>query len=326
MGAKQLNDHTAARRERNSDGNQLGSDAVMSGMAAAGIGLALLHQDIEHTRAMADRLVTDGSTMDESRDATTRGTESEHHAAIQPAVGDGNAVAHSGQSAAASRTSSNETPQAAAVEHASIGGGDSGSDMAAAELLPLQQHEMAMQPATPANAAASSGSSSSLGHDPISDISSGLSATGAGLQQHVSETAASVTHSVDALVSGVTESLSSLTSQSSSSLSANAIGDAVHAGVQAPLAPVSDMVGGISETLLGAAPAPVPMDPIFHGVLGSANGQGPSQFAHDVVDTGGLASVADVAHSFDLGFLGQSYTELADHTLTGAPGMGHGLL
>lgn len=136
---------------------------------------------------------------------------------------------------------------------------------------------------------------------------------------------ASLAHSVDAVANGIGDALASLTSQLSPINLLQGHGGLAEGGLPS-FNHATDALAGIPSALLGASPAVPQMDPIFHGIFGTPGQSPASHVASDVVDTGGLAALGDVGHPIDLGFLGQSYTELADHSLAGVPGIAHGLI
>ncbi|QUS39312.1 hypothetical protein RPMA_11060 [Tardiphaga alba] len=150
----------------------------------------------------------------------------------------------------------------------------------------------------------------------LSGASSAIADITHGLEQRLDAMTSATSQALDASLSAVTSQVLSLTSH---------IGDLV-AGPGEQLSQTANVATGLAGELVGPATstAAAVVDPIFHQAFGPANDI--HTLAGEVIDTSGLASFGSTIHDAPMAFLGQSYTDVADHTVHGLQGLTHGLV
>jgi hypothetical protein len=302
-----------ARRERSSEANHLGLDTAAAGMAAGGLGLALLHQQISEAKA---------TTMD-GRPPEDHVVAADHHSV------DGQLHQADGQDHETRQGQTELSHTAPAAAHNVHDGSrlETATSHVNADILGHHQDttvpgisQFAPEPGNPSMP----GGGSSLDHAETGHASTGGSqhllsgATSAmmefshGLEQRLEALTSEAGNAIDASLNAVSGQVSSLTSQ---------IGDLATdhaAGLSRTASEVTDGVSHLADSAV--PPVPAIVDPIFHQAFGPASDI--HSLAEGVVDTSGLASFGSSAYDTPITFLGQSYTDVADHTVHGL----HGLL
>ncbi len=307
-----------ARRERSSEANHLGMDTAAAGMAAGGLGLALLHHQMSEAKA---------EPVDARNSVDPLSATADRSIGSQPdRTGEHAALANGDRSEIASGTSE---PDPGSDINLGLT-----SDLTDSAPRASEHHDHSF--GTPHNtnsALEPSGDSLSSGHatlDPVEGIHSptgglqsllsGASSTVTditrGLEQKLDGIVSAASEAIDASLSAVSDQLSSLTSH---------IGgltvDQEQILSQAANA-ATDIAGDLAGNTLSTASAVV--DPIFHQAFGPASDS--NSFVEGVVDTSDLASFGSTAVDAPIAFLGQSYTDVADHTVHGLQGLTHGLV
>lgn len=319
MSEQKTQSKAEARRERNSEANHLGMDTAAAGMAAAGLGLALLHHQMSEAKAepMDGRNVAAPGSATVSRAIDHQSDRTVDHTTL----------AHDDRSELQSLMAE---PQADSQADPQLNAGHAdsaprfGDDHAHGSVLP----NGASFALGPGESPASTAGSASVDHSDTShSLTGGLQNLLLGASSAVSDIAHGLEQRLDAITSATSEAIeSSLTTMSNqlSSLTSH-VGDLV-AGHQADLPQaVSETTAMTSELVENAvSTAPAIVDPIFHQAFGPASDS--HSFAEGVVDTSGLASFGSTAVDAPIAFLGQSYTDVADHTVHGLQGLTHGLV
>lgn len=319
MSEQKMQSKADARRERNSEANHLGMDTAAAGMAAGGLGLALLHQQMSEAKAatMEGRNSLDPASAVTDRSIDGRPDQAGDQAPLahddrlelQPLVSDPHAGGHIDPHL---KTGVLDGDQRLGEYH------EDGS------VFPDGANS-ALEPG--AGSASTSGQASvdhsELSHSLTSGLQSFLSGASTavtdmahGLEQRLGEITSATGEAIDASLTAVSHQLSSLTSD---------IGCLV-ADHGADLSQAANATTGIAGVLVNdvASTAPAIVDPIFHHAFGPASDS--HSFAGGVVDTSGLTSFGSTALDAPISFLGQSYTDVADHTVHGLQGLTHGLI
>lgn len=310
-----------ARRERNSEANHLGMDTAAAGMAAGGLGLALLHHQASEAKA---------ATMD------ARGSADPASAVVDRSIG--GATDEVGEHATVTH---DHGPEPAPMVSSLDAGDhiDRGLDMRPTETNPLasghQDHgsvlqdgaSSALEPQGSSMSTATTGPASiyhaESGHAVTTGLQNLMSAASSavtdmahGLEQKLDAITSATSEAIDTSLSAISNQLSSLTSH---------IGDLASDHGDNLLQTGSAIANGAGELAADAlSTAPAVVDPIFHQAFGPASDI--HSLAGDVVDTSGLASFGSAAHDAPISFLAQSYTDVADHTVHGLQGLTHGLV
>ncbi|WP_398471172.1 hypothetical protein [Tardiphaga sp.] len=311
-----------ARRERNSETNHLGMDTAAAGMAAGGLGLALLHHQTPEAKAatMEARGAADPTSAMVDRSVVNPAGEVGEHATVAydhrsepaPMASDLDAGSHVDR---ALNMEANETSPGASdhQNHGSVLQDDVGSA--------LEPPGSAMSTTTTTGPASVDHVESSHAvtnglQNLMSAASSAVADIAHGLEQRLDTITSATSEAIDASLSAISNQLSSLTSH---------IGDLASDHGDNLLQNASAIAGGAGE-LAGDAlsTAPAVVDPIFHQAFGPASDI--HSLAGDVVDTSGLASFGSAVHDAPISFLAQSYTDVADHTVHGLQGLTHGLV
>lgn len=301
-----------ARRERNSEANHLGMDTVASGMAAAGLGLALLHQDMAKAEApTGDARRPESHTLSAADQARQTQAQPEHgpeHMAAGNHVEAMQTAAAPAMSPAADAGTGVSVQPAGAIDH------EQGPIAMPEEASVGQGGLVASGHGTPSVTQNDGGESLSSGlQNLLSHASSAAMGVSHGLEQKLDAAVTTATDAIGASLNAVTSQISSLTSQ---------IGDLVTSRAADAVGQATDLVDHLTES--GPAPAQAVVDPIFHDAFGPASDI--HALASDVVDTSGLASFGSSALDMPIAFLGQSYTDVADQTVHGLQGLTHGLV
>lgn len=318
MSEQKTQSKAEARRERNSEANHIGMDTAAAGMAAGGLGLALLHQQTSEAKALtgetryaADPAVAMGDRPIDGQPerAADHVTLADDHRSEQaPVFSETGAESHIEASLAREPT---DTGSRAGTHQ------DHGSSLqvsVTSGLEPIEGGPSASGPTSSDQSEIGALAASGL-QNLLSGASSAVADIAHGLEQRLDAFTSATSEAIDASLSAVSHQLSSLTSR---------IGDLVadHGeNLSHTVSATTDTVGNLAGDAIAAAPAVV--DPVFHQAFGPASDI--HSFA-DVVDTSGLASFGSTAQDMPIPFLGQSYTELADHTVHGLQGLTHGLV
>jgi hypothetical protein len=310
-----------ARRERNSEANHLGMDTAAAGMAAGGLGLALLHQQTSEAKAatMEGRGAADPTSAMVDRSVVNPTGEVGEHATVAhdnrsepaPMASDLDAGSH------VDRALNMETHETSPRVSDHQDHGSVLQDDASSALQPSGSTMSTTMTSSTSVDHAESGHAVTNGlQNLMSAASSAVTDMAHGLEQRLDTITSATSEAIDASLSAISNQLSSLTSH---------IGDLASDHGDNLLQDASAIAGGAGE-LAGDALSTTPavVDPIFHQAFGPATDI--HSLAGDVVDTSGLASFGSAANDAPISFLAQSYTDVADHTVHGLQGLTHGLV
>lgn len=299
----------AARRDRNSDSNHLGMDTVAAGMAAAGLGLAILQQDV--SEAKAESMRERGHESAAPVQAERSGEEQAHMSPVQ----DIGAADTRTETADAAQHADAPMQNAALVSADPVASSVHGDDAVLGSAGQPLDMALSQQPASTLDTASASQAAAPA---------SGLQGLMSSASSTVNDIAHAIEHQLDAFTASATEAIGSSLQAMTDTLSTltSRLGDVVtdHAAssVQATAHLVDDLAGNVASSV------PAIVDPIFHDAFG------PASDAHagvsEIVDTGGLASFGMTALDAPISFLGQSYTDVADQSVHGLHGLTHGLI
>lgn len=319
MSEQKTQSKAEARRERNSEANHLGMDTAAAGMAAGGLGLALLHQQASEAKAatMDGRNVVDpaSATVERSIDGQpdrtgdhatlTHDDRSELQSLIPDTQADSRAEPqlNTGQADSAPRFGDDHDHGSVLPNGASLGPGRGEGSASAAGPASVDHSEVSHS---------LTGGLQNL----VSGASSAVTDMAHGLEQRLDAITSATSEAIDASLTAVSQQLSSLTSHIGDLVAGH--GDSLSQAASATAAVPGELVDHV------ASAAPAIVDPIFHQAFGPASDS--HAFAGGVVDTGGLASFGSTALDAPISFLGQSYTDVADHTVHGLQGLTHGLV
>ena len=319
MSEQKTQSKAEARRERNSEANHLGMDTAAAGMAAGGLGLALLHHQASEANAatidMRNSVDPASATVDRSIDAQSgrAGDQAtladDHHSDLQSSISNPDSGSHA-DPRLNTGLSENGPSTGEHHEHGSVL-----QNGASSTLEPAGGFPSTSGPASPEQSEIGHSFTSGL-QNVLSGASSAVTDIAHGIEQRLDAITSATSEAIDASLNAVSNQLSSLTSH---------IGDLV-SGHQADLPSAVSATTAITGELIenAASTAPAIVDPIFHQAFGPASDS--HSFAEGVVDTSGLASFGSTAVDAPIAFLGQSYTDVADHTVHGLQGLTHGLV
>lgn len=319
MTEQKMQSKAEARRERHSEANHLGMDTAAAGMVAGGLGLALLHQQISEAKA---------ESVDGRNSADPVSAMPDRSMGIQPdQSGENAAPAHDNRSELVAGFSEKDMSghidpglKTELMDNAPRAGEhhDHGSVLQHDANFTLEPNGSSLSAGGPTFLGLSDG-----GHSLTSDLQSLLS----GASSTVAHMAYGLEQKLDAITSATSEAINNSLSAVSSQLSSltSHIGN-LAVGHEEALSQAAHGAADIAGELAGntLSPPPAAIDPIFHHAFGPASDS--HSFAGGVVDTGGLASFGSTAYDAPIAFLGQSYTDVADHTVHGLQGLTHGLV
>jgi hypothetical protein len=303
-----------ARRERGSEANHLSMDTAAAGLAG-GLGLALLHQPTSEAAAAAiearsfpvpvgDRAIDGQPDRDSAHGQVIHDHQSERPSAMSHSDAGGGAGPDLEVTAPIDDAGTRNDLQRASTSHSDSGMLESSVGQAGASIPISTDHQELGHSET-----------GSLQHL-ISGTSSAMSNLAQGLEHKLDKLTSATSDAIDASLNAMSQQLSSLASH---------LGDLVAdrgESLSQTVTATTGMAGDLASSASSAVPAVV--DPIFHQAFGPASDI--HSLGEGVVDTGGLATFGTAAYDAPIAFVGQSYADIADHTVHGLQGLTHGLV